>query len=299
MDNPLVEFRLLTNKKKSKFVYVSPELFDCLPAEIGEQIRVRLIKDHPTATETLRTDQSMFTLAGVREVSESSKILWIPPNHHRNLKRYCGNKATTYSNAEIECLGPHPQIQTPEKAAECEEFIEQCHINKEDRNEILITAPHGGVIEKGTSKQAEVFIDKSGFDTWITYGFGSAFPRWHISTNDIDPRSFPELSAVQQQDYRYVVSLHGHIYNSISVGGLADDHIKRQVKTAIEECVSEHNLDTEVELYQETDSLNGMSQENLVNWLSRNGGIHIEQPKWIRAEFPEVVTNALLNVFSR
>lgn len=293
MANAKVQFCVLNEKEKKKSAYLSLDLLDRLPVDEGEQIRVRLIDGDK---DPKVTDPALFTLRSSRN-NNDEEILRLPPNHYRDLKRFCGDDAVTYRMATINCFAPHPGINSPEEAAQREEFIEKSYFDKAADSRILVAAPHGGLIEPGTSKQAEVFVDREGFDTWITYGFGSAFPRWHISTNDIDPRSFHGLEAISHNNYEFAITLHGHVYDNLSIGGLASTSVKCELQEAIKDRVTDQGLDIGVNLYTEQDSLNGMNPGNMVNWLSEDSGIHIEQPKKIRTEYQTLVTDAIMEVF--
>ena len=87
-----------------------------------------------------------------------------------------------------------------------------------DQSYFVVIAPHGGLIEQYTDEQAtEVFshLRTAGFpaSAWLCKGFGDdnkgASDRWHITSDDIDPASFPLLGSLMSRQFLYGVAFHG------------------------------------------------------------------------------------------
>ena len=87
-----------------------------------------------------------------------------------------------------------------------------------DQSYFVVIAPHGGMIEKPTDEQAAAVISQlrtAGFPAsmWVCKGFGDATKgasdRWHITSDDIHPASFPLLGSLMSRRFFYGVAFHG------------------------------------------------------------------------------------------
>ena len=71
---------------------------------------------------------------------------------------------------------------------------------------------HGGQIEPYTDRQAERVAERlldKGMSSWRCKGWkqgGGAHERWHITSTDIHPASFPKLDRVIPRDFGYAAS---------------------------------------------------------------------------------------------
>jgi hypothetical protein len=81
----------------------------------------------------------------------------------------------------------------------------------------VVIAPHGGKIEEFTDEQATEVVSQlrtAAFPAslWVCKGFGDstkgAFDRWHITSTDIHPASFPLLRSVMSRRFFYGVAFH-------------------------------------------------------------------------------------------
>src|SRR5262245_3772949 len=88
----------------------------------------------------------------------------------------------------------------------------------ENQTYFVVIAPHGGKIEEFTAEQAtEVLLQarRAGFPAslWVCKGFGDttkgASDRWHITSTDIHPASFPLLGALMSRRFFCGVAFHG------------------------------------------------------------------------------------------
>lgn len=82
----------------------------------------------------------------------------------------------------------------------------------------IAIAPHGGDIEEHTDDEAQCLgkeLASSGYpaSTWMCKGFGDgpkgAFDRWHITSTDLHPASFPLLSNIATRKFCHGVAFHG------------------------------------------------------------------------------------------
>jgi len=151
---------------------------------------------------------------------------------------------------------------------------------------LVVLAPHGGDIEPHTDAQAEhvrSLLDDLGVSCWRCKGWkpdGGAAARWHITSTDISPASFPRLATAAAREFTHAVSFHGFTEEGrpdVLVGGAAPDPLKRVIQAVIAFAVAGTGL--RVEIAGEDDPLGGNEEANLVNRLTKDGhnGIQIEQ----------------------
>lgn len=110
----------------------------------------------------------------------------------------------------------------------------------------VVIAPHGGKIEEPTDEQATEVLSQlqtAGFPAslWVCKGFGDdtkgAFDRWHITSTDIHPASFPLLGSLMSRQFLYGVAFHGFARQEgeadIYIGGAAPLRLKAAVQRAL------------------------------------------------------------------
>ena len=115
-----------------------------------------------------------------------------------------------------------------------------------DQSYFVVIAPHGGMIEKPTDEQAAAVISQlrtAGFPAsmWVCKGFGDATKgasdRWHITSDDIHPASFPLLGSLMSRRFFYGVAFHGFAQQGdeadIYIGGAAPRRLKEALQTAL------------------------------------------------------------------
>lgn len=172
-------------------------------------------------------------------------------------------------------------------------------------SDIVICAPHGGIIENYTDEEAEWMYNRlvnyhsKNASCWVACGWQSsigAFDAWHITSTDISRESFSLLDQIGDRDFTYAVSFHGFGEDSIMVGGGASSSLKQEVATAIQNAVgTAYDVDV-----VSSGSYAGVSPDNFVNWLtaSGNGGVQIEQPYGARQNYGQAIAEAVADVFS-
>lgn len=184
-----------------------------------------------------------------------------------------------------------PQVVHPdydyETARDVGEFVES-HLAGGDT--LAALAPHGGHIEVGTDAQARRLAE-CGATAWYCAGWwpgGGAFDRWHVTSNDTDPRSFPGLAAIADQEFDRAVSFHGWTGEGVGVGGGASLAIRERVRDAVEEAI-----DAPVSLVTGT-TYRGDDPANIVNRLAREG-VQLEQGINVRTESWTAVADAVVD----
>jgi phage replication-related protein YjqB (UPF0714/DUF867 family) len=170
---------------------------------------------------------------------------------------------------------------------------------------LIAIAPHGGEIERHTDTQAERVAARlagHGVSTWRCKGFGTAaggaFERFHITSTDLDPASFPELAKVAGRGFRYAVAFHGFRDDEVLIGGGASFPLKAEIACAVEDALAGTGI--RVRIAGPDDVFGGDSPRNIVQRLTAGGcgGIHIEQSLRARTEHGLAIADAVAGVFA-
>jgi len=155
------------------------------------------------------------------------------------------------------------------------------------RGYCVVIAPHGGEIEKRTDDEAMHFgralaWSRLAATVWICKGFGDglagAFDRWHITSTDLHPASFPKLRRIARRKFQHGIAFHGFARkpgeSDVYIGGGASESLKAEIRSALEDS----GLPLEIRVATEADDpkFQGRSRDNLINRLAAQG-IHIEQ----------------------
>jgi phage replication-related protein YjqB (UPF0714/DUF867 family) len=168
------------------------------------------------------------------------------------------------------------------------------------QRDLIVLAPHGGEIEPDTDGQAELVAATLGRSSWRCKGWrpgGGAHERWHITSVDIDPDSFPLLRTVANRRFRQAVSFHGFGGQGVIIGGSAPPDVKQAVCCAIDEALG----DVDVRIATPDDPLGGDDPANIVNRLTvrRRHGVQIEQDDAVREHRWREVAEAVAGVYAR
>lgn len=172
-------------------------------------------------------------------------------------------------------------------------------------SDIVICAPHGGIIENYTDEEADWMYSRlvshhsKDASSWVACGWQDAigaFDAWHITSTDISRDSFSKLDQIGDRGFTYAVSFHGFSEDDIYVGGGASSTLKNEVKTAIENAVGTA-YDVVV---VSSGAYSGVSPDNFVNWLTSggSGGVQIEQPYGARRDYGQAIAEAVADVFA-
>jgi phage replication-related protein YjqB (UPF0714/DUF867 family) len=170
----------------------------------------------------------------------------------------------------------------------------------------IAIAPHGGAIEERTDDEAdhlsqELIANGYPASLWTCQGYGDelkgASDRWHITSTDLHPASFPRLQTIATRRFCYGATFHGFAKQpgdaDLYIGGRASATLKRAIRDALEAA----NLPVRIKIATATDDpkFQGVSRENLINRLAVQG-IHIEQSRQAR-KFSETIAKAIATVY--
>ena len=196
---------------------------------------------------------------------------------------------------------------TDEQAEGMGEFVERLVVGR--ARKLSVIAPHGGDIERHTDVQAKHVGAKLKAVSpwvWVCKGWsqeGDAFARWHITSTDISPGSFPLLRRMIRAQFAHAVSFHGFDLTrfpgpDIRIGGLADKALKASVRKAIQDRLRKAGKPWEVSVEKPGDRFSGMDPENVVNRLATaSGGLQIEQSARARRSMASEIADAVASVY--
>jgi len=197
---------------------------------------------------------------------------------------------------------PHPTFSVVQAAANSE-FIERLKDNGSHKGLVAI-APHGGDIELYTDRQAERVAARlavKAVSAWRCKGWKQpegAFERWHITSVDIHPASFPLLQTIASRGFRYAVAFHGFGQQEILIGGgTAAGPLKAEIKGAIKRAIAGSGIPVRIATPDE--GYGGDSPRNIVNRLTAGGehGIQIEQSFSARESYWQAIADAVADVY--
>lgn len=170
----------------------------------------------------------------------------------------------------------------------------------------IAIAPHGGAIEPRTDDEAkrlrlELVSNAYPATMWTCEGYGDtlkgAFDRWHITSTDLHPASFPLLQTITTRTFCHGIAFHGFSKRpgdaDLYIGGRASDSLKREIRDALKDA----SLPVHIRIATKDDDpkFQGASPENLINRLAAQG-IHIEQSAEAR-EFSVNIVKAIATVY--
>jgi phage replication-related protein YjqB (UPF0714/DUF867 family) len=254
-------------QRRPEHASASPGLLAAVGCEVGQQARVR------------RQDgfDALYTISEPQDEQPESIVRMGPGGRERldildELEGFVDSMTVhpTATAADAECIG---------------EFIEQ--LDDGAGTGLTAIAPHGGEIERHTDDQARrvaELLDDLGVSSWLAQGWnpgGGAFLRWHITSVDLHPASFPKLETVAGRGFTHAVAFHGlegaNRPTDVLIGGAAPRSLKLLLQTNISDAVAGSGL--VVRLAGSGDPLGGASRANIVNRLTANrrNGIQIEQ----------------------
>ncbi|MEL6345482.1 MAG: poly-gamma-glutamate hydrolase family protein [Myxococcota bacterium] len=120
---------------------------------------------------------------------------------------------------------------------------------------LAVIAPHGGDIEIQISNNLESLLDTlddhaqpaSAWDASGMWGDEQTYRRWHITSTQLDPISFPGLGLLEGNGpYEQVLALHGYKSDDaelgVLIGGTASQESKCYFLDALYQVVYSHNI---------------------------------------------------------
>jgi phage replication-related protein YjqB (UPF0714/DUF867 family) len=196
---------------------------------------------------------------------------------------------------------PHPTFNECQ-ARDNNEFIERLTDNG-TQSYLIALAPHGGEIEPRTDQQAEwvaAVLGTAVASAWRCKGYNAnadPFATWHITSADIDERSFPGLAEVIFRGFNHAVSFHGFKRDEVLVGGAGPLALKQDIQAEIVAAVAGSGIP--VHIAEDGDPFGGDEERNVVNRITSNGrnGIQIEQSLEARTNFWRPIADAVAKVY--
>ena len=254
-----------------------------------QQVRVRLDGG----------EDYLFTVSEVRS-ERPRNILRLGKDARERLAAVQGHKAWVASEV------PNPDL-SEKQAKAAGEFIERL-LDVPSENSLVVIAPHGGEIEKGTDKQAELVAKLLRATCWRCRGYqavggAGASSRWHITSTDIHEASFPLLNKIIDRGFVNAVSFHGFLSQDegeipadIIIGGRARKTLKRHIQQALTRALPSGIV---VEIASAGSRFAGNEKRNLVNRLASDGnGIQIEQSRQVRKKHWRAIAEAVAREYT-
>lgn len=262
---------------------VNDEILRGMGVTVGEQIRV--------GCNACRSEyeSGLYTVVGNGPSSDTIEM-------SKDALGRLGLKNNTSGFARA--YAPHPDYETRNDASEHDEYVEIL-LDDGEQSDLIACAVHGGWIEYRTDAQSAYVADELGVTEWSCVGYnsgGGAYDRWHITSTDVDRRSFPKLDRIGDRGFAHAVSFHGFGESGIAIGGGADESLQAAIRDEIDTATDGRY---DVYLADSDGAYAGNSSENFVNWLSDDNGIQIEQSWDARTDDWETIAAAVVQVYAR
>jgi phage replication-related protein YjqB (UPF0714/DUF867 family) len=262
-----------------------PEKLKAVGRACGQQVRI----------QRSSSQYAVFTVSEVRQESPDTIVRMGLSGRQRlgTSEEFAGTLTSRV---------PHPRF-TAAQAEANSEFIERLKDNGRHKG-LVAVAPHGGDIEPFTDQQAErvaARLAAKAVSAWRCQGWKQpegAFERWHITSIDIHPASFPLLCRIAARGFRYAVAFHGFGQDEILIGGGGSaDPLKTEIQAAIECAITDPSIPVRIATPDE--GYGGDSPRNIVNRLTAGGanGIQIEQSFSARERYWPAIADAVAEVY--
>lgn len=290
--NPITVKKALTSQDtllgQSEHCSVDPEQLAQIGRAIGHQVRIK------------RNDNeyALYTVSDTRQENPDNIVRM---GQDARLRLGISDEFDAVLDAQV----PHPTFTEAEAEANSE-FVE-CLTDNGSHTGLVAIAPHGGMIEQFTDRQAErvaAQLANQGVSCWRCKGWkqgGGASERWHITSTDIHEASFPLLKTISDRGFTYAVAFHGFKRSEVNdfdvlIGGGAKDALKQEIQLAIKDAIDDPDI--RVVIATSDMNLNGNDSQNIVNRLATKKGIQIEQSKQARQNFWREIADAVAAVFA-
>ncbi|MEA5409593.1 poly-gamma-glutamate hydrolase family protein [Haloarculaceae archaeon H-GB2-1] len=161
---------------------------------------------------------------------------------------------------------------------------------------LLICAPHAGAIESNTAQAAGIVRKRLGPEhasAYMVHGFGEeAFSRFHITTSEMAPESYPGVATIADRDFTHCITFHVWNGDEILIGGLADTEFRKRLADRVADAT---NGKRKVVTDHSQGKYMASTETNLVNRLTADGasGIQIEMPPVIAHRYRKRVARAV------
>jgi phage replication-related protein YjqB (UPF0714/DUF867 family) len=278
-------------KNEAERCSADPETLQSIGREVGHQVRI-------TRTEK----PEFFAVYTVAQPNPRADLN--DPNRADVVRTGLAGRERLGASAEMDAVVSAAVVDAS-PAASGARFFE---LGQDDRTQryVIAIAPHGGDIEEHTEGQAETLrteLGSTGYraSSWICKGFGDgtqgAGDRWHITSTDLNPASFPLLARIASRRFCYGVAFHGFSKKpgeaDLYIGGRASGPLKDAIKRALDIA----NLPLQIRVATEGDpqKFQAASEDNLINRLAAQG-VQIEQSADAR-KFAEPIAKAIATVY--
>lgn len=259
-----------------------PTALSGIGAVVGQQLRIT--KDSNNFANYTVSDSQTESPTGIIRMNSAGRL---------KINGSAGNSCT------VDAVIANTTM-TDAQADAASEFVERLSDNGSATN-LIATAPHGGDIEAYTDSMAvEVAsqLSSKSVSYWLCKGWkqgGGAFNRWHITSTEISPLSFPLLNSVWTRGWSYAVSFHGYSGSNILIGGTGSSTLKNSLQSGIQTAVSGSGIS--VQITSSGDPEGGNSSSNYINKLSANG-IQIELSLTARSSYWKAIADAVATVYN-
>ncbi len=273
-----------------------PAMLESIGRSLGQQVRIKR-----------RDDPRFFAVYTAKQANPDAD----PSDHWganvvrtgQSGRERLGTTAEMEATVQARVVDAAPQAAEPDDVR----FFEVADDDGKQAYFIAI-APHGGMIEQHTDEQAAEAAREliaAGFPAslWLCKGYGDEakgpFDRWHITSTDIHPASFPLLQRLISRTFCYGVAFHGFQRREdeadVYIGGAAS----RSLKVVIERALNDLDLPVKVKISTNDDNpkFQGFSPDNLINRLVTSG-IHLEQSLEARKKFRGEIARTVAKVFA-
>lgn len=266
-----------------KYCSLRSDVADELNRESGQQVRLRWTGDRGTS--------AAFT---IHELHDDDAEIRVGQKGRQRLN------IRPSSDIDVIPVVPRPgmsRMQAFERNEVCE-TVWDC-----GQDTLLVCAPHDG-IESNTAQAAGIVRKELGeiqASAWFVHGFGrDAFDRWHITTTDMDPSSYPGLGSIANRGFDYAVSFHvwsDEHGDEVLIGGLADDALRERLADRVSDVI---NGKRELITDHSEGKYMAKSEQNVVNWLTADNasGIQIEMPPVIALRYRKRLARAVAEFYA-
>jgi len=172
----------------------------------------------------------------------------------------------------------------------------------DDQNHLIVCAPHGADIESNTAQAAAIVRKRLGSTRasgWFFRAWGEdAFDRWHITSTEMSPESYPALGRVADRGFSRAVSFHVHDESKIEVGGRASRAFRDRLAARIDDAIDgKREVITDYEKMKHR----GDSKENLVNWLTNDNqsGVQIELTPVVARNYRKRIARSIAGFYDK
>jgi len=286
---------------------LDPATLTSLGARLGQQVLVR------RSAQRL----ALYTITAENHAASTSACPGTATTGEEGLARLTAG--TLRATVDSEVTADLPEDVAKERTALIERVL-----GAGPEGGLAVLAPHGGMIEPGTDRQAEkvhAAMAAAGKSArgWLCQGWkrgGGAKSCWHITSAEIAERSFPKLGLMLATKSKHAVAFHGWSEDRIGVGGGVvdavthpDEHnrheaLKEEVRAAIEAALGALGSPWSglAVVLEASGGFSGRHPNNIVNRITKLGnGVQIEQPERVRkdAQVRVAVAQAIANVYLR